>query len=49
MMCPASALPSAGGPKFENSALVDAHFETMRSFAPAQYLMSLDITPLMML
>jgi hypothetical protein len=48
-MCPASALPSAGGSKFDKSALIDADFESMRCFAPAQHLMSFDITPLIML
>ena len=47
--CPASALPSAGGSKFDNSALIDANFEKIRGFAPARHLMSFDIPPLMML
>jgi hypothetical protein len=47
--CPASALPSAGGSKFDNSALIDANFEKIRGFAPARHLMSFDIHPLMML
>ena len=50
IMCPAGALPSAGGSKFDNPALIDANFETMRGFAPARHLMSFDITtPFMML
>ena len=44
IICPASALPSAGGPKFDNSALIDANFESIRRFAPARHLMSFDIT-----
>ena len=47
IICPASALPSAGGSKFDNSALIDGNFESMRGFAPAGHLMSFDITPLM--
>ncbi len=38
-----SALPSAGGSKLDNSALIDANFERMRVFAPARHLMSFDI------
>jgi hypothetical protein len=48
-MCPASALQLAGGSKFDNSAFIDANFESMRCFAPARHLMSFDITPLIML
>jgi hypothetical protein len=44
-MCLASALPLVGGSKFDNSALIDANFESMRGFAPARHLMSFDITP----
>jgi hypothetical protein len=42
-MCLASTLPSAGGSKFDNSALIDANFERMRVFARARHLMSFDI------
>ncbi len=45
IMCLASALPSAGGSNFDNSALIDANFERMRGFAPARHLISFDITP----
>jgi hypothetical protein len=44
-MCLASALPMAGNSKFDNSAFIDANFETMGGFAPARHLMSFDITP----
>ena len=48
-MCLARVLSSAGGSKFDNSALIDAKFENVRCFAPARHLMSFDIAPLMML